>query len=325
MRFRPGLARSFAASLVLASASFVSVVLVPEREASAETSPQVDALFKRGVEFYKEADFRAAVVEFKRAYEVSNKDYRILYNIAQCEYQLTNYVGAYNAFEKYLADGGEKVKEDKRSEVTSELAKLKSRIGIVTVKVDPPGAQVTVDGDAIGKAPLSEAVKLNPGSHKVEVTASGYERTLESVEVGSGDVRTVEVKLKPTPIAPPPPSTGGTDKDWTAPAVGWGITGGLLAGTIVFGLVAKGKETDLADAKALPNADAANLKSLDGKVGTFALVTDVFLGATIVAAGVSTYLTIRTATGGGETKETAKAGVRFVPTFGGGALVGSFQ
>ena len=324
MRFRLGLARSFAASLVLSSAFFGSLVVVSERPASADTSPQVDALFKRGVEFYKEADFRAAVVEFKRAYEVSNKDYRVLYNIAQCEYQLTNYVGAFNAFEKYLADGGDKVKEDKRAEVSAELAKLKSRLGIVTLKVEPSGAQVTVDGDVVGKAPLSEPVKLNPGSHKVEVTASGYERTLESVEVGGGDVRTVDVKLKPTPIAPPPP-TGEGEKSWTAAGIGWGVTGGLLAGTVVFGVVAQGKESSLADAKKLPNPDAANLKALDSKVGTFALVTDIFLGATIVAAGVSTYLTIRTAAGGGEAKDTAKTGVRFVPTFGGGALVGSFQ
>jgi hypothetical protein len=324
MRFRLGLARSCAVSLVLSTASFASVSALTEQPARAETSPQVDALFKRGVEFYKEADFRAAVVEFKRAYEVSNKDYRVLYNIAQCEYQLTNYVGALNAFEKYLADGGEKIKEDKRSEVNAEIGKLKARIGTVTVKVEPAGAQVVVDGDVMGKAPLSEPVKLNPGSHKVEVTASGYERALESVEIGSGDVRSLDVKLKPTPIAPPPP-TGDGEKNWTAPAVGWGVTGGLLAGTIVFGIVAKGKESALADAKALPNQDAATLKSLDSKVGTFALVTDIFLGATIVAAGVSTYLTIRTATGGGETKDAAKTGVRFVPTLGGGALVGSFQ
>lgn len=284
--------------------------------AHAETSEQVNALFKKGVEYYKEADFRAAVVEFKRAYDVSNHDYRVLYNVAQCEYQLTNYVGALTAFEKYLADGGSQIKEDKRGEVLSEIAKLKGRIGLVTVKSEPSTAKVTVDGEV---AKAGEAVKLNPGSHKIEASAPGFERTLETVEIGSGDVRTVDIKLKATPLAPPPAVS--VERSWTAPMVGFGVTGGLAVGTVVFGILASSKSGDLAEAKKLANQDPANLKSMDSSVGTFALVTDIFLGATIVAAGVSTYLTIRTL---GEPEGTAKANVRFVPTLGGGQLVGSF-
>jgi len=290
--------------------------------ARADTSDQVNALFKKGVDFYKEADFRAALVEFKRAYEASNHDYRVLYNIAQCEYQLTNYVGALSSFEKFLSDGGAQVKDERRGEVLSEIAKLKGRVGVLTVRVEPAGAKVTIDGEAVPKP--GEAVKLNPGSHKVEATESGFERATESVEIGGGDVRTLEVKLKPSQAAPPP-STTGDERNWTPPIVAFAITGGLVVGTVVFGVVTSGKESDLAAAKAVVNPDPANLKSLDSSVGTFAIVTDVFLGASVVAAGVSTYLTIRTLMDGPE-KGTgaAKASVRLVPSLGGGALVGSF-
>ena len=295
--------------------------------AHADTSDQVNALFKKGVDFYKEADFRAALVEFRRAYDVSNHDYRVLYNVAQCEYQLTNYVGALNAFEKYLADGGSQVKDEKRGEVLSEIAKLKGRVGLVTFKVDPTTAKITVDGEAVAK--VGEAVKLNPGSHRVEASETGFDRTTESVEVGSGDVRTVELKLKKA-VSSAPLATGTTDgPSWTGPIVGFAITGGLAVGTVVFGVLASGKSSDLTAAKKLPNPSPASLKSLDSSVGTFAIVTDVFLGATVVAAGISTYLTIRTlndSPSGPERKPdgTAKASVRLVPTLGGGVLVGSF-
>lgn len=292
--------------------------------ARAETSDQVNALFKRGVESYKEADYRAALVEFKRAYEASNHDYRVLYNIAQSEYQLTNYVGALAAFEKFLVDGGTQLKEDRRAEVVGEIAKLKGRVAVVTVNVTPASAKITVDGDVVGKS--GEGIKLNPGAHRIEVTQPGFERATESVEVAGGDVRTVEVKLKAADTPAPPKAGAGDDEpSWVAPGIGFAVTGALAATTVVMGIVATGKESDLAAEKAKPNASAAELRSLDGSVGTFALVTDVFLGATVVAAGVSTYLTIRTLTGGPKKPESsARTGVRFVPAIGGGHVVGTF-
>jgi hypothetical protein len=327
MRFRfPSSAHAQAGCVALALFAAVAASSV-SRSAHADTSDQVNALFKKGVDFYKEADFRAALVEFKRAYDVSNHDYRVLYNVAQCEYQLTNYVGALNAFEKYLADGGSQIKDEKRGEVLAEIAKLKGRVGLVTFKVDPATAKLTVDGEAAAK--VGEAVKLNPGSHKVEVSATGFERTTESVDVGSGDVRTVEIKLKVAASAAPPTSVTDSGPSWTGPIVGFAITGGLAVGTVVFGVLASGKSSDLVEAKKLPNPTPDSLKSLDSSVGTFALVTDVFLGATVVAAGISTYLTIRTLSDSPRGPErkldgTPKGSVRLVPTLGGGVLVGSF-
>ena len=317
-------ARKFGAAMALLAA-LAATGMAPT--AHAESSDQVNALFKKGVEAYKEADFRAALVEFRRAYEASSHDYRVLYNIAQCEYQLTNYVGALNAFEKYLADGGSQVKDEKRGEVLGEIAKLKGRIGIVTVRVDPAAAKITVDGEAGAKP--GESIKLNPGSHKIEASEAGFERATETVDVGGGDVRTVDIKLKAASSVAPPPVAGEETRSWTAPIVGFAITGGLAVGTVVFGILASGKESDLANAKKVPNPSPANLKSLDSSLGTFAIVTDVFLASTVVAAGISTYLTIRTLNEGpskpeGGASAARGARIRFVPTLGGGQLVGSF-
>lgn len=317
----PSVARvSRACGIALAIAAASVAYAEPAR---ADTSDQVNTLFKRGVDFYKEADFRAALVEFKRAYDASNHDYRVLYNIAQCEYQLTNYVGALSSFERFLADGGAQVKDERRGEVLTEIAKLKGRVGLLTVKVEPAGAKVTVDGEAVTK---TDGIKLNPGGHKVEVTESGYDRANETVEIGGGDVKTVEVKLKPG--SSPAPARGTApevERNWTPPVVAFAVAGGLAVGTVVFGILTTGKESSLAEAKAKPDADPANLKSLDSNVGTFAIVTDIFLGATIVAAGVGTYLTIRTLTDGPEKGSgTAKSSLKLVPSLGGGVLMGSF-
>lgn len=191
--------RIFQAGARLGLAALVGVAVASiDVPARAETSAEVNVIFKRGVEAYKEADFRAAAAEFRRAYEASKHDYRVLYNIAQCEYQLTNYVGALAAFERFLADGGGKVKDDKRGEVAGEIAKLKARIATITVQLTPATAQLSIDGEA---AKADEPIKLNPGGHKLEATAPGFQRGLAQVDVTGGDARTVTLAL----VAVPPP------------------------------------------------------------------------------------------------------------------------
>lgn len=297
--------------------------------AHAETSAEVNALFKRGVEAYKEADFRSAAAEFRRAYEVSH-DYRVLYNIAQCEYQLTNYVGALAAFERYLADGREALRADKRAEVVAEITKLKARIAALTVQLTPATAQLSLDGEAVN---VDGPIPLNPGRHKLEATAPGFQRGFLQVDVTGGETRAVTLALVAVPPpAPPvvhePPRKPPRTTSWTAPVVGYAITGGLAAGAVVFALVTQGKASDLAEEKKLATADPARLASLDSGVGTSALVTDIFLGATAVAAGVSVYLTVR-ALGAAKPTKVGQAlpapALRLAPTLGGGVLTGTFQ
>ncbi len=111
--------RQLSACLALASA----LVSAP---CFAQTATEVS--FKKGVEYYREADYRSSLAEFRKAYAASGRDYRVLYNIAQCEYQLTNYVGALESFELFLSDGGAAVSADRKTEINQELVKLKARV-----------------------------------------------------------------------------------------------------------------------------------------------------------------------------------------------------
>ena len=61
--------------------------------------------FRHGVSLYKDADYEGALVEFRRAQDVS-PNFRVLYNIGQCLYQLQRYAEALHAFEDYLTQGG---------------------------------------------------------------------------------------------------------------------------------------------------------------------------------------------------------------------------
>jgi len=64
----------------------------------------------------------------------------------------------------------------------------------ITVKTDPPGGTVIVDGASLGPSP--QAVKLNPGPHRVRASMSGYYPAQEMrIQVGAEGPREVTVPL----------------------------------------------------------------------------------------------------------------------------------
>ena len=80
------------------------LALLPANRASAdEGAHEAGKHFQRAVALYGEADYRAALVEFRRAYALS-PNAAVLYNVGEAEYQLQDYAGALQTFEHYLTE-----------------------------------------------------------------------------------------------------------------------------------------------------------------------------------------------------------------------------
>src|SRR6185503_569963 len=106
-----------------------------EKAAGAETgAPNDEAIqeaarrYDLGLKLYAEGEFRLAVIEFERTYQITN-DYRVLYNIGQVRIQLGNYARAIGALNEYLKSGGDKISEERRKAIESDLDMLASRTG----------------------------------------------------------------------------------------------------------------------------------------------------------------------------------------------------
>jgi hypothetical protein len=67
-------------------------------------------------------------------------------------------------------------------------------VGILNIDSDVPGAQVFIDREFVGAAPVT-AHEVKPGSHRVNVSASGFEGVAETIDVLPGP-RDVLIKLK---------------------------------------------------------------------------------------------------------------------------------
>jgi hypothetical protein len=78
--------------------------------------------------------------------------------------------------------------------VTRLAARLPTLPPLVRIVSDVPGATVFVDREYLGTTPL-ETRALAPGSHRLNVSAEGYEMYVESLEL-TGESRTVDVRFK---------------------------------------------------------------------------------------------------------------------------------
>lgn len=67
---------------------------------------------------------------------------------------------------------------------------------VATLRIDSdvPGAQVFIDREFIGQAPVT-AQNVKPGSHRINVSAQGYEGVADTIDVTAGS-RAITIRLK---------------------------------------------------------------------------------------------------------------------------------
>ena len=98
--------------------------------------------FSKGIDFYKEDNYAAALAEFNAAYKAV-PSYEVLFNIGLSERRLFKYGASVKSLNKYLSEGGAKVPKDRREAVKKELDAIRELVAEVTIKVE--GAPTTED------------------------------------------------------------------------------------------------------------------------------------------------------------------------------------
>jgi hypothetical protein len=107
---------------------------------------------------------------------------------------------------------------DARKAAEELAAKIAPRIPSVVLVVKglgPEAASVKIDGVPVTAATLGLPRKTNPGQHKIEVSAPGYETAVREVALAEGETRTVELVL----AASGSPAASGTVTATAAPVV----------------------------------------------------------------------------------------------------------
>jgi hypothetical protein len=250
-----------------------------------------DQLTKQGKQAEAKQQYENAVTAYQKAVEASD-DVTLNYHLALAEDKAGMTGAAMKHMQVVIAAQGVKASLVKNAQ--AKLDEMSMKVGIVTLMIEPDGTQVSIEGNAIGEAPLPEPLVLMPGTHKVTFTAVGFQPKDVDLKVEAGSESERKISLEPVPVVAKPqveePEPAPIEDKPAGPNklplyVGVGATGGLVLVATITGIVAIGKHGTATDGGVSPAA-REDAKS-SGK--TLALVTDLCLVGAVGAAAFTAY------------------------------------
>ncbi len=189
-------------------------------------------------------------------------------NLAACEIAIGNHRDAAEHFEFALRNLLAGTTADQKTRLTQGLEKAKREVATLRLQIAPEGAEVSVDGRVVGKAPIEADVFVESGPRELRVALAGHETHTQRVTTTRGGTHALAVTLEATATAVTPPAAGagvgaaaggpvvppvgdgGKDEKRASPipayvAIGVGVAG--LGAGIGLLVMASGKESDKDD------------------------------------------------------------------------------
>jgi tetratricopeptide (TPR) repeat protein len=307
--------------IVVALVALITFALAPVRPARAdENGREAGKHFQRGVALYGEADYRAALVEFKRAYALS-PNAAVLYNVGETEFQLQDYAGALTSFERYLSESSPL--EVHRGEVETNVETLKARVGHVTIATTPVGADVTIDDQAVGHTPLERSVLVSVGHRRIVASMAGHQPVTRYIDVATDDNVMVSLQLPAqsesspqvassalSPASSDLPHSSRTGA--TLRTVGWIATAALATGAATFGIVALKDSSDLRAARNTFPTSQDTLSHDASLTSRYSVLADSLTAAALVVGGITLVSTLTSNGASSRERGSTGAGTRVV-------------
>ena len=150
--------------------------------------------FDHGLRLFNEGDNLGALLEFKRAYELSGER-SILVNVGLVYAEMGRPVEAVEALDKALAQpaGIPEAQVERGRRVREEQ---NTRIGRLLVTTSLP-AQIEIDNLVVGRTPLAAPISVASGLRLLAVVAPGQVPVHQEVAISGGQQAEVNVELLP--------------------------------------------------------------------------------------------------------------------------------
>ncbi|MBK8695992.1 MAG: PEGA domain-containing protein [Deltaproteobacteria bacterium] len=202
---------------ILLAGALALAALSHTPSAAAQTN-EARVAFQSGVQAYAAQHYAEALESFRTAYRIRPHP-SVLVNIANCYVALNRPQDAISTFERFLNDPTVSPSPQQRTEIETALAEARRHLATINVLVFPPGAEVYLDGDLVGTAPLRRPLQTGPGPHVIEARQPGGGTVQHQARVEGGGTVTLTLDIlrnrsfigsvapeaaPPVPIAAPP-------------------------------------------------------------------------------------------------------------------------
>ncbi len=192
--------RSLSLALAMTLAAPSALAAPPAAPASVDVRAQLPDAARKAWDAAKQlagaSDFRGALVEFQRAYELSHNA-RVLFNVGVTEKLLTHYARAVDAWDKEQTEGAGQLTPAELQELKNAIAIVQQFVTTIDVTASEPDATLAIDDYPIGKTPFAGPVRIDVGKHVLKLSKEGFVDAVEPVDVAAGARTPVAFKLEP--------------------------------------------------------------------------------------------------------------------------------
>lgn len=223
------IARSPALSAAMLAAALVAAPVTARAEGRDEQAARV--AFDRGVALGDQGRWAEALEAFEQADRLAPSP-GVTFNLAATLRALGRYVEARRLLERALRDDAPlaaRVKPALRADMARLLDEVRPKVGHVTVELDPPDADLSVDGTPT-QLPTDRTLDLDPGKHVLIARAAGHDTVSSTLSVSPGNTRVTLRAPRSVAVARPvvvePPSL--LRSAWLWGAIGVALAGGAL-------------------------------------------------------------------------------------------------
>jgi hypothetical protein len=188
--------------------SLAPTAALPPRAAYAQggdeaTTKMARQRFQEGVSYYDKGQYEMARAAFLQAYAL-RKHPAVLMNLAQSCLKSGHALDAARYFQQFLKEYSGAT-EAQRNDANRGLGEARMKLGRIDVIGATVGADVFVDDERIGMAPLDHSVDVEPGTHTVRSQGPNGEQSIQvTAQMGQGAVAKFSASAT---AAPPPPQS----------------------------------------------------------------------------------------------------------------------
>jgi hypothetical protein len=220
--------RSYRSTLVLGACLLalapLTIVTGPRSAHAQSAADKATArgLAREGIDLFKAGKFAESLDRMQRAQELYDAPVHLIY-IARCQDKLGLVVEATETYRRLvrlqLGDNAPDAFKQAVADAKKELPLVEPKLASVKILVEPAnveGLKLEIDGTKVSAAVIGVDRPANPGTRKITASAPGYKLTEQTVELTSGQTKSVKLVLETDPNA----VVGTGDGDQKDPIVG---------------------------------------------------------------------------------------------------------
>jgi len=199
-------ASALVAAPAAAQAQASGPTVVGAGSVEGERESQRTQLYKQAVEAANAGRWGDAAATLRAVLAIRSSA-KVRFTLGQAEEHVGRLSAAYDAYAQALTDAEAAGDRDVAATAGGALRALTPRVPVVRVRVTGAGADgatATIDDRS---APLGQPVRVDPGSHKVAVSAPGARPTESTIAIGESQQLEVPVSLQPEVVAAAPSSS----------------------------------------------------------------------------------------------------------------------